>query len=230
MPTGQTTQGPDSRIHMNPMLPRQRGFTLIELLVVISIILLLATLGLTKIMGARRDAEMTASLGRLGDIYAEFQRYERKSKTKRLPGKKHSGSDFVMAIWGGRYIEKSVNTAGVMFCASLGMPEISDETIDEDVTAATIHWAGRTQADRNYAVGKLSDKGASKTIIVCNKPITDEGIPHQGEALAVLYLSGHTGELTKDLWGDDDIEVLTIGPESPVEALQGLSGSPEDEY
>ena len=203
---------------------RQHGFTLIELLVVISIILLIATFGLTKFMGARRDAEMTASMERLGQIYFHLQRHE--NKKSRLPTKQ-SGSEFVLAIWGLPFVEKSVNTSKIFFCASLGTPEITEETLDEDITPETIHWAGRNQEDRQYRFVKLSQKNASKTILICNKPMVEGVEPHQGNALAVLYANGATGEISREDFDLED-DVLMIGPESPIEALHGLIGAPGD--
>lgn len=211
---------------MNTTTQRQHGFTLVELLVVISIILLLATFGVTKFLAAQRDAELVASKDRLGQIYTHLQRYE--TRKRRLPTE--SGSEFVLAIWGGRGVEKSVNNAEIFFDASLAAPPLSEETLDEDVTPETIHWAGRNQEDRAYRIGKLTVKGASKKIIVCNKPIVNGELPHQGNVLAVLYASGHVGEIEAADFEVEDGEPLLIGPESPVEALQGLIGSDADEY
>lgn len=211
-------------MNMNPS--RQSGFTLVELLVVISIILLLATLGVTKFIAAQRDAELVTSKDRLSQIYTHLTRYE--TAKRRLP--RESGSEFVMAVWGGRFVSKSVNNADIFFDASLAAPPLSDETLEEDVTAETIHWAGRNQEDKAYRVPKLTVKNASKTIIVCNKPLVDGQLPHQGNVLAVLYASGHVGEIEAETFGFEEGEPLLIGPESPVEALQGLMGSDADEY
>ncbi len=203
---------------MEQALQRQRGFTLIELLVVISIILLLATFGLSKLTSARRDAELAASKDRLGQIYAHLQRYE--TVKRRLPTE--WGPEFVPAIWGGRYLEKSVNNAKIFFCESLAPPDLTDDTLEDEVTPETIHWAGRNQEDKNFKVSKLTTRNASKKIIVCNKPLVDGELPHQGKVLAVLYASGDVGEIEAEEYGIEDGEPITVGPESPVEALQGL--------
>lgn len=204
----------------------QKGFTLVELLVVISIILVLATFGITKLVGARRDAQQAKSQDNLSSIYFQLTRYA--SKKKGLP-RKVSGSEFVMAIWGPPYLEKSVRDAEILFDASMTMPELTDDNLDEEVTASSIHWAGRNQGEKRYRVGRLTAKNSSNIVIVCNKPSAGAEQPHQGELLCVLYLSGAVGVIEKSEWGEDWDDILTIGPESPVEKLQGLAGHPDDE-
>ena len=211
---------------MNTTTQRQRGFTLIELLVVISIILLLATFGLSKLLSAQRDAELATSKDRLGQIYLQLQRHE--NAKRKLPSE--SGSEFVLAIWGGRFLEKSANNAQIFFDASMAMPELTDDNLDEEVTPEYIHWAGRNQADRAYRFARLTGKNASKTVLVCNKPLVGGELPHQGNLLCVLYASGHVGEIDAAEFEVEEGEPLLIGPESPVEALQGLIGDDADEY
>ena len=212
---------------MNQIAQRQRGFTLIELLVVISIILLLATFGLSKLLGAQRDAELATSKDRLGQIHAHITRYE--NAKRRLPTA--SGSEFVLSIWGGRFLEKSVNNAQIFFDASLAAPELTEETLEEDVMADTIHWAGRNQSVKRFRVGRINSEGSSKKIVACNKPLVDGEMPHQGDYLAVVYLNGATRAIGRDEypddWGEDDI--LEIGENSPIKALEALAGSPEDD-
>ena len=203
------------------------GFTLVELLVVISIIMVIAGFGITKVLSMRKEANLAASKERLGQIYFQINRYE--GKKKRLPTA--SGSDFVLSIWGSPYLEKSENNSAIFFCESLSRPPVEDETIDEDVTGGTIHWAGRNQGEKRFKIGRIASKGASKKIIACNKPLVDNEMPHAGDYLAVLYLDGTTSEIGRDEYPDDwDQEaVLEIGENSPIEALIPLAGSPEDD-
>ncbi|MEE9395110.1 MAG: type II secretion system protein [Planctomycetota bacterium] len=203
------------------------GFTLVELLVVISIIMVIAGFGITKVLSMRKEANLAASKERLGQIYFQMNIYE--GKKKRMPTA--SGSDFLLQIWGRPFLAKSVNNSAIFFCESLARPPVSDETIDEDVTGGTIHWAGRNQAEKRYKVGRISSTGASKKIIACNKPLVDGEMPHAGDYLAVLYLNGAVSEIGRDDYPDDwDQEgVLEIGENSPIEALIPLIGSPEDD-
>ena len=220
---------------MNQIKPSQHGFTLVELLVVISIILMLATFGVTKFIAGKRDAELVASKDNLGQIYFHLKRYE--TKKGRLPGKRKdggidSGSSFVLAIWDGVLLEKTKNNAKIFFCPSLSAPALSEDNLDDTVLPETIHYAGRTQSEKEYRVGRTTARGTSKTILACNKPIFENEMPHAGNALAVIYMNGSPGEISREEfgadWGED--EPLAIGPESPIEALQGLSGSAEDDY
>ena len=205
---------------MQQQLHNQRGFTLVELLVVITIILLLASWGVTKFIGAQRDAELAKSKDNLGQIYFHLKRYE--NKKRRLP--KESGAEFLLAIWGKPFLEKTKNNAEIFFCPSLGAPglEEDEEVLDELVTPEGIHYTGRNQADKLYKVGRTTMEGASKTVIASNKPNFDGETPHAGNYLAVLYLSGQTGHFEATDWGDNAEEGLSIGEGSPVEALQGL--------
>ena len=220
---------------MNQTPSSRSGFTLVELLVVISIILLLATFGVSKFIDSKRDAELAGSKDHLNQIYTHLLRYE--TKKGRLPGKRKdggydSGSAFVLAIWGDPVLEKSVNNADIFFCPSLPKPPLDEENLEDMITPENIHYAGRNQEEREYRVGRTTAKGSSKIIIACNKPVFDGTMPHAGRSLAVVYMNGSTKEITREDFGDDwgEEEPLIIGPESPVEALHGLSGSPEDDY
>ena len=205
---------------------RSAGFTLVELLVVISIIALLAGFGLTKLMSARRTAEKAACEENLRLIYSEFTVRDMKRGKKGGMPTKVSGSDFVLSIWGNP-LEKSEKNSEIFFCPSQKVPDLEDEEIDE-LTGDLIHYAGRNQADKEYRVTRISNKGATEKVIVCDKPFVDGQEPHAGECLCVLYLSGHTEQFERDLWGED--EEMSIGESSPVEALQGLIGAEGEDY
>ena len=196
------------------------GFTLIELLVVITIILLLASWGVTRFIAAQRDAELAKSEDNLSQIYFHLKRYE--EKKRRLPSQ--SGPDFLLAIWGKPFLEKTKNNAQIFFCPSLSAPPLTDdeEVLEEWVNAENISYTGRNQADKEFRVGRTTQAGASKIIIACNKPIVNGEIPHHGQYLAVVYLNGVTGHLEANLWGEDP-DLLVVGPDSPVEAVRGIA-------
>ena len=201
------------------------GFTLVELLVVIAILALLGGLAITKIRGIQIDAKKGACEQQLKDIHAHLRRYElNRNRGGKLP--KASGSDFILAIWGDPFVEKSANNSKLFFCPSLGDEGLSDEEAEDDMDGALIHYAGRDQ--ENHRVRTTDQKNSSKIIIACDKPLVDSAEPHSGHCLCVLYLNGATGQIERDSWGDD-VEVMTIGEESPVEALQGVVGSPDDD-
>jgi prepilin-type N-terminal cleavage/methylation domain-containing protein len=199
-------------------LHRSRGFTLVELLVVISIIMMIAGFGLVKMQGVWTDAKKTACEQNLKDIHAQLFRYQ--SAKGRLPSK--SGSAFVMEVWGDPFVEKSVQNAKIFFCPSQPLPELTDATLEEQMTPANIHYAGRKQ-EKPYRFAMLDGKDASKTIICCDKPDIDGTPPHKGHCLCVLYANGSTGQILSADFGPEGI--LSIGPDSPVEALQGLEAS-----
>ncbi len=218
---------------MNSPRPSQHGFTLVELLVVISIILLLATFGVTKFIEGKRDAEMVTSQDHLGQILYHLKRFETKKRSlpiKRKDGSYFTGSEFVLAIWDDAILDKTANNAKIFFCPSLAQPPLTEDNLEDMVTAESIHYAGRTQENKDFRIGRSTQGKPSKTIVACNKPLFEGQIPHAGRALAVIYLDGSSGEISREDFGPDwgDDEPLAIGEESPVEALQGLSGAGDD--
>lgn len=224
-----TIEGPSAneKDAMTRTSPKQAGFTLVELLVVITIISLLAAMGISKIIGVRREADKTACKERLGTLYSELKLYEtKKVNNKRLPTV--SGSYFVLAVWGEPFIDREAKNFDNFLCPSLGMPILDEDAGDYkdlDLLAENgTHFAGRNQGEKEYRVGRTTSKGASKKIIICNKPLVEGEEPHAGECLCVLYLDGSTGVIERAAFGEsfDDVEEMTIGEDSPVEALRGL--------
>lgn len=218
---------------MNQTNPSQQGFTLVELLVVISIILLLATFGVTKFIAGKRDAELVASKDNLNQIHFHLKRFE--EKKGRLPGKRSdgsydSGSAFLLAIFDDVFLDRTANYGKIFFCPSLSSPALTDDNLEDTVTPETIHYAGRNQEDKEYKVGRTTMKRGSSIVIASNKPLFENEQPHAGDYLAVLFLDGSIGEFSREDFGSDwgKEEPLTIGPESPVDALKGLAGSDDD--
>lgn len=201
---------------------RTHGFTLVELLVVIAIITMLAGFGIVKMQGVLEDAKKTACSANLQEIYAQLNRYQ--TKKGHLPNE--SGSAFVLAVWGDPFVEKSANNAKIFFCKSRAQEDLDDNNLEETVTTAKIHYAGRVQ-EKPYRFSVLDGKDASKTIIVCDKPNMGGEECHKGKCLCVLYASGQTGEIDREKFGGKDA-VLAIGPESAYEPLQGLRGDEND--
>ncbi|MFT7617807.1 MAG: prepilin-type N-terminal cleavage/methylation domain-containing protein [Planctomycetota bacterium] len=221
--------------NMNQTKPSQQGFTLVELLVVISIILMLATFGVTKFIAGKRDAQLVASRDHLNQIYFHLKRYENKKgrmPAKRKDGTIDSGSAFLLSIFDDVFLDKTANNAKIFFCPSLSQPALSDDNLEDTVTPETIHYAGRNQEEKEFKVGRSTMKKSSSIVIACNKPYFENEMPHAGDYLAVVFLDGSSGEFSREDYGPDwsSEDPLSIGPESPVEALHGLSGSAEDDY
>jgi prepilin-type N-terminal cleavage/methylation domain-containing protein len=99
-----------------PLPVPDRGFTLVELLTVMAIIATLAALGLTSIPAIIRNSQKTACQSNLQEIHKLLRIYE--ANNKRLPTA--SGSSFVLAVWGGQYLDKGVKEAELFFCPSTG--------------------------------------------------------------------------------------------------------------
>ena len=211
---------------MTRMRSSQSGFTLVELLVVITIISLLAALGFTKIQGVLRENDKTVCKERLRAIWTEMNLYqEKRANNKRLS--LESGPMFVLSVWGEPYIDRDPKNFDNFLCPSLGMPpleEENDDYRDMELLAESTHFAGRNQASKEYRVSRTSGRNASKTVIICNKPLVEGQPPHAGECLCVLYLDGQTGIVERAAFGEsfDDVEEMTIGEDSPVEALRGV--------
>ena len=201
---------------------RTHGFTLVELLVVIAIITMLAGFGMVKMQGVLEDAKKTSCQENLKEIWAQLTRYQ--TNKGRLPAE--SGSAFVLAIWGDPYIEKSANNAKKFFCPSRAQEDLDDATLDDVMTPAKIHYAGRIQ-EKPYKYSVLDGKDSSKTIIVCDKPNIGGEECHKGKCLCVLYASGQAAIIDREKFGGKD-GVLAIGPESSYEPLQGLRGDEND--
>ncbi|MEY2742059.1 MAG: Type secretion system protein precursor [Planctomycetota bacterium] len=198
-----------------------RGFTLVELLTVMAIIATLAALGLTSIPAIIRNSQKTACQSNLQEIHKLLRIYE--ANNKRLPTA--SGSSFVLAVWGGQYLDKGVKEAELFFCPSTGRrpePDLSN------VTPEGIDFTGPEQGNRQSRNAlTMTDRDASSTVIIANKVpekvVTDEdkkNLPHKGYGICVLYLQGSTDFIDSEQFGPEQIPIL--GPDSPIEKLRWL--------
>ncbi len=200
---------------------RDRGFTLVELLTVMAIIATLAGLGLLTIVPALRNRDKTVCQSHLQEIHRLLRIYE--SNNKRLPTA--SGASFVLAVWGGQYLDKGVKEAELFFCPSTGRRPDPDLA---NVTPEGIDFTGPDQVARQSRNALSTyDKNASSTVIIANKVpekvVTDEdkkNLPHKGLGICVLYLQGSTDFIEADKFGPDEIPIL--GPDSPIEGLRWL--------
>jgi prepilin-type N-terminal cleavage/methylation domain-containing protein len=198
------------------------GFTLIELLVVIGIIALLATFVAPRILSAPKQAQRSACLQRLKDIYSHLIIYEDESGS--LP--RDSGPAFVLAIWKKSVLAPSEKNAEEFYCPSTGNKPPKDWTLLNDRSnlgaSFEIDYAGRDQKDPEYRILKRTADGAEDTVIVCDVTRSNPKLrAHSNQGLCVLYAGGHTEFIPSDKFGPD--EKVEIGAGSPVEKLKGVT-------
>lgn len=205
---------------------RSAGFTLIELLVVIGIITLLATLVAPRLLSSQKQAERTACLERLKDIYDHLVMYE--NETGSLPS--NSGPAFVMSIWKKSVLAPSENNAKEFYCPSTGNKPPKDWKLMSDPanlgSAYQIDYAGRNQQDPEYRIMKRTADGAEDTVVVCDlvRPGAAKQKPHSNQGLCVLYAGGAKEFIASDKFGPD--ENIEIGDSSPIEKLKGVTIEP----
>lgn len=203
----------------------RKGFTLIELLAVILIIGILMTFLLPRIPEAIDAAKVTACKKNMQEIWNGMMIYH--GKYNRVPTE--SGARFLGVLVSRGALDNSEDAVRKLTCPAvdLGALTIGDldpeewfsdlEVVDGTFTA----YAGRNTED--YPLRKFPGSGKEALVADDNDPEMN----HRTTTV-VLYLDGHVGtfELKEEQENGnvgEDEDVLIVGPESPIEALQKLS-------
>lgn len=201
------------------------GFTLIELLAVILIIGILMTFLLPRIPEAIDAARVTACKKNMQEVYSALTLYQ--TKFNRVP--KESGARFLAVLISSGTLENTKGAAQKLTCPAvdIGALAIGDleptewysdlELVDGSYTA----YAGRNTEE--YPLRKWP---APATEIL----VADDNDPEMNHRTATVVLYGDgsvdTFELSvlegKGVLSADE-DMLVVGPESPIEALQKLS-------
>lgn len=202
------------------------GFTLIELLAVILIIGILMTFLLPKIPEAIDNAKVTACKANMKEIYGALMIYN--SKYQDLP--KQSGVRFFASLITDGAWENSKSSVERLSCpgvqrSALAIGEIDDPTewykdldsLDGSYSA----YAGRNM--KEHPLRKFPGSGKEALIADDNDPEMN----HRTTTV-VLFADGSIGTFElKNLHENGTLapeeEVLTVGPDSPVEELRKLS-------
>lgn len=217
------------RLRHRTVASLRAGFTLLELMVVILIISILATFLVPRITSAVERAEVTACQANLQEIGRGFIEY--RTKYSRLP--KGSGVAFFTGLISDRVWDSSKSTAKRMFCPAVDRSALEPDQLGlplEDwykdsaaVTGAWSSYAGRDSA--RHPLKKFP--GDAKEAIVADD--NDGGANHgtttnvlwgDNSVIAIELLDLKNDGTIPDLEG---IEFLTVGPDSPVEALRKLT-------
>ena len=203
------------------------GFTLIELLAVILIIGILMTFLVPRILGAVEQANVTACKANMKEIFNGMMEY--KTKYNRLP--KHSGVRFFGSLVRDEVFEAVESDVKRLTCpgVEISFLELSNFPPEEWFTRDSFDivdggWSSYAGRDLdNYPLKKFPASGKEPLVADDN----DGGMNHTTTTV-VLWANGSVTTYELVLLKDEgiiDVEEtsLTVGPDSPVEALQKLS-------
>lgn len=212
-----------------PFASLRAGFTLLELMVVILIISILATFLVPRIVSAVERAEVTACQANLQDIGKGLIEY--RTKYNRLPD--GSGVAFFTSLIADKVWPAERATTKRMFCPAVDQnflaPSQEGLKLEEwyvDAKQVSGDWS--TYAGRNTRQHPLRKFPGSESDAL----VADDNDPeaNHGTTTNVLWGNGTVFALELlDLKKDgtipdvEDITFITVGPDSPVEALQKLT-------
>lgn len=201
------------------------GFTLIELLAVILIIGVLATFLLPKIPEAIDSAEVTGCRKNMTEIHTGLLAY--KTKFKRLPKRENSGVRFFAILVASKTWEDTQTSSEKLTCPGVdySVLEVGSLPMEEWYTDLEVIDGGYSAyAGRDLQNYPLRSMGGKDVLVADDN---DGGKNHRSTT-NVLYGDGAVRglelfTLVEEGILDPEEEILVVGPESPVEALQVLS-------
>jgi len=221
------------------------GFTLIELLAVILILGILMTFLIPQVTSAVDSAKVTACRKNMSEIFSGLVQYQAKNKTKDcIPTQ--SGVKFLAALIADGVWENTEPNGKKLTCPGVSISQLSLNDIDDpqqwfmhldSVDGGYSAYAGR---DQNAPTGKPAKgkgdgcgrigqvPGSGKQILVADDNCSKPGEANHKSATVVLYADGTTGvyelmELHKNGTLAAEEEILSVGPDSPVDPLRCLS-------
>jgi prepilin-type N-terminal cleavage/methylation domain-containing protein len=209
-----------------PLAILRSGFTLIELLAVMLIIGILATFLLPNIMTAFEQTRVTACRSSLSTIGQGLLSYQ--TKFKKMPT--HDGALFFCCLITEGVWENTEQNAKRLTC-----PEVPYEALDglrdrepeewftdnDEIDGTFSAYAGRNTRDYPFRRRTLS----GKEVLVADD--NDGGANHPTTTLALMGDYSVREYEIVDLQNrnlvDEEVEILDVGPNSPLEELQKLS-------
>jgi prepilin-type N-terminal cleavage/methylation domain-containing protein len=223
----------------------QAGFTLIELLAVILILGILMTFLIPRVTAAVDSAQVLACKKNMQEIFGGLMQYQQHNKTKdSVPTE--SGVKFFAALIADGVWENTEADGKKLTCPGVSIGQLTGLGSDpkewfmhlDAVDGSYSAYAGRDQnaTPTGKAVkgkGELCGRighvpGSGKQILVADDNCSNPGKGNHRSTTVVLYASGDVStfellELHRDGTLSKDEEVLTVGPDSPIEALRCLS-------
>ena len=232
-----------------PSSPRRlyrAGFTLIELLAVILILGILMTFLIPRVKEAVDASRVTACSKNMQEIFNGLVQYQIHNKTKdSIPtesGVKLLAALIADGVWENTEAAGKRLTCPAVSIGQLRLGEIDNpeewfkhlDVIDGDYSA----YAGRNQnapgagkgaKNKGDLCGRIGHvPGSGKQILIADDNCSKPGEQNHPNVTIVLYADASIGRfenmlLRKSGELTQDEEILTVGPDSPVEALRCLS-------
>jgi len=221
------------------------GFTLIELLAVILILGILMTFLIPRVTAAVDSAHVLACKKNMQEIFSGLMQYQVHNKTKDCvpteSGVKFFAALIADGVWENTEADgKKLTCPGVSIGQLAGLGDAPKEwfmhldSVDgsysayagRDQNATPAGKAGKNKGEQCGRIGHVP--GSGKQILVADDNCSNPGEGNHRSTTVVLYASGDIGtfelmELHKDGTLSTDENVLSVGPDSPIEALRCLS-------